>query len=185
MDIKDAKNRLLSEIKINNPSKFENFKRNIIKILERDKEFTDDEEQKEDINSYIENIQSSTDENQIKKNLYYYLYSDDNMVQDYIDVALGKASFDPIYEDVNDFTIGKTTQTSQGKTIVTDIDPETQSVTWSLNKGVTDEDIYKDLTNLIQKFEKAQLKDFHNKPKLIQLVKDLKTIRNKFKRTVR
>ena len=69
MNIRDAKNRLLSEIKVNNPSKFENFKRNIIKILERDKEFTDNEEQKEDINSYIENIQSSTDENQIKKNI--------------------------------------------------------------------------------------------------------------------
>lgn len=86
-------------------------------------------------------------------------------------------------EDVRDFAIGKSTNTSQGKTVVTDIDPETQSVTWSIKKEVNDEDIYKDLTNLIKKFENAQLKDFHSKPKLIQLVKDLKTIRNKFKRT--
>jgi len=87
-------------------------------------------------------------------------------------------------EDVSDFNIGQSSETGGRRTTVTDIDPETQSVTWSVKKEVDDSTIHKDLTDLINKFEKVQLKDFHSRPKLIQLVKDLKSIRNKFSRTV-
>jgi len=87
-------------------------------------------------------------------------------------------------EDVRDFKIGQTSEKGGRKTTVTDIDPETQSVTWSVKKDIGDEEIYKNLSDLISKFEKVQTKDFHSRPKLIQLIKDLKTIRNKFSRTV-
>jgi hypothetical protein len=87
-------------------------------------------------------------------------------------------------EDVSDFHIGQSSETGGRKTTVTDIDPETQSITWSVKKEVDNSTIHKDLSDLITKFEKVQLKDFHSRPKLIQLVKDLKSIRNKFSRTV-
>jgi len=92
--------------------------------------------------------------------------------------------YDDLNEDVSDFNIGQSSETGGRRTTVTDIDPETQSVTWSVKKEVDDSTIHKDLTDLISKFEKVQLKDFHSRPKLIQLVKDLKSIRNKFSRTV-
>lgn len=92
--------------------------------------------------------------------------------------------YDDLNEDVSDFNIGQSSETGGRRTTVTDIDPETQSVTWSVKKEVDDSTIHKDLSDLINKFEKVQLKDFHSRPKLIQLVKDLKSIRNKFSRTV-
>ena len=87
-------------------------------------------------------------------------------------------------EDVSKFKIGQTSQSGGHKSTVTDVDPTTQSVTWNIKKDITDKEIWDDLTKLIKKFETVQVKDFHSRPKLIQLIKDLKTIRNKFSRTV-
>jgi hypothetical protein len=88
-----------------------------------------------------------------------------------------------INEDIGDFKVGDKTKSGNRTTTVTDINPETGSVTWVVDKGINDEEIYEDMTKLIDKFSRVQLKDFHQRPKLIQLVKDLKSIRNKFKRT--
>lgn len=79
--------------------------------------------------------------------------------------------------------VGDTNKSGGRTTTVTDIDPETQSITWKINKEIDDNEVYDDMTKLIDKFSKVQLKDFHSRPKLIQLIKDLKSIRNKFKRT--
>jgi hypothetical protein len=89
-----------------------------------------------------------------------------------------------INEDVSGFNVGQTKQSDGHKSTVTDVDPTTQSVTWNITKELGDKEIWDDLTKIIRKFETVQVKDFHSRPKLIQLVKDLKSIRNKFSRTV-
>lgn len=85
-------------------------------------------------------------------------------------------------EDIKDFQIGKTTETPSGKTTITDIDPETQSVTWTVNKDLTDSDIHRDLSKLIDKLESNQ-KRYHDQKRIKQLLQKLKFIRNTFKRT--
>lgn len=85
-------------------------------------------------------------------------------------------------EDIGDFQIGKTTTTDTGKTTITDIDPETQSVTWKVNKDLTDDDIHRDLSKLIDKLESNQ-KRYHDQKRIKQLLQKLKFIRNTFKRT--
>lgn len=85
-------------------------------------------------------------------------------------------------EDIKDFQIGKTTETPSGKTTITDIDPETQSVTWTVNKDLTDSDIHRDLSKLINKLESNQ-KRYHDQKRIKQLLQKLKFIRNTFKRT--
>ncbi len=87
-------------------------------------------------------------------------------------------------EDVSDFSIGSSKQSDGHKSTVTDVDPTTQSVTWKIEKEIDETEIWNDLNKVIKKFETIQTKHFHSKPKLIQLIKDLKTIRNKFSRTI-
>ena len=89
-----------------------------------------------------------------------------------------------LLEGIEDFHIGKTTNTGDNKTTITDVDQETGSVTWSVKKDISDNEIHKDISSLIKKFETIQVKEFHSRPKLIQLIKDLKTIRNKFSRSI-
>jgi predicted metal-dependent hydrolase len=85
-------------------------------------------------------------------------------------------------EKIEDFEVGKTTETPTGKTTITDIDPETQSVTWTVNKSINDNDIHKDLSNIIHKLESYKSK-YEDKKRLASLLQKLKFIRNTFKRT--
>ena len=170
---------IITEIKVNNPNKLDLTKNNgeydyvdtdiVKRILMEKYPIYEDE-----IDSYCADIdETSGYENIGLKDLY----------EDF-EIYLGYIDDDELDEDVSDFNIGQSSETGGRRTTVTDIDPETQSVTWSVKKEVDDSTIHKDLTDLINKFEKVQLKDFHSRPKLIQLVKDLKSIRNKFSRTV-
>jgi hypothetical protein len=85
-------------------------------------------------------------------------------------------------EDINDFQVGKTSQTKTGKHTITDIDPETQSITWAINKKITDSDIYNDIDSLVRKLELYK-DEYNNEKRLNSLLQKLKFIRNTFKRT--
>lgn len=89
-----------------------------------------------------------------------------------------------ITEDISGFEIGKTTQTDTGKTTVTAIDPETKSVTWKVDKDITNDDIHKDLSVLINKLELYR-KKYPDTQKLLSLIQKIKFIRNTFKRSTR
>jgi Icc-related predicted phosphoesterase len=88
-------------------------------------------------------------------------------------------------ENLERFPIGKETNSGTGKTIVTDYDPETQSVTWKVKKDFDEDEIYDDLTKIIEKLEKVAVNRFHKNPKLTLLIKDLKTTRNRLKRSMK
>lgn len=181
MEIRDSKNFLLKEIKINNPSygglsmedfldykdkaeeEFDNYSENI----------SDDE--REEFDRYSNQVENSKNVKDIDDALLWLFSGDPNTLSDFKN---------GLSEDVRDFNIGQTSNNNGIKTTVTDVEPETQSVTWDVKKEITDEDIHKKMSSLINDFEKIKLKDFHSRPKLIQLIRDLKTIRNKFSRTI-
>ena len=175
MNIRDAKNRLLSEIKINNPNPtfemWEKLKSSIYDIMDNSWSEELDTEYFSMINKITNGF--GLDWNKLSNPKRTELINNTKKLLD-------KYKID---EDVNDFTIGKTTQTSQGKTIVTDIDPETQSVTWSVNKNLTDEDIHRDLSKLISKLE-SNKKNYSDEKRLKSLLQKLKFIRNTFKRSM-
>lgn len=178
MDIKQHKEFLLSEIKVNNPTinPIINKYKNIIDGAIREYKNLGHNNAGGSLYDYIcntldndiddewDNYLSFEEQEQLEKDINYYAKN--------------------LHEGVDDFHIGQTSNNNGIKTTVKDIDTTTQSVTWDVKKEVTDEDIHKKLTQLISDFEKVKLKDFHSRPKLIQLVKDLKTIRNKFSRTI-
>lgn len=180
MDIKQHKQFLLSEIKVNDPNKLDLVKNDgeydyvdtdLIKriLIKRYPRY------EEEIDSYCEDIDDTSGYEDINLK---DLYEDFETYSGYIDDE------DELDEGVDDFHIGQTSNNNGIKTTVKDVDNTTQSVTWDVKKEVTDQDIHKKMTQLINDFEKVKLKDFHSRPKLIQLVKDLKTIRNKFSRTI-
>ena len=175
MNIRDAKNRLLSEIKVNNPNPtfeiWEKLKLSIYDIMDNSWSEELDTEYFSMINKITNGF--GLDWNKLSNPKRAELINNTKKLLD-------KYKID---EDVNDFSIGKTTQTSQGKTIVTDIDPETQSVTWSVNKNLTDEDIHRDLSKLINKLE-SNKKNYSNEKRLKELLQKLKFIRNTFKRSM-
>ena len=175
MNIRDAKNKLLSEIKVNNPNPtfeiWEKLKLSIYDIMDNSWSEELDTEYFSMINKITNGF--GLDWNKLSNPKRAELINNTKKLLD-------KYKID---EDVNDFSIGKTTQTSQGKTIVTDIDPETQSVTWSVNKNLTDEDIHRDLSKLINKLE-SNKKNYSNEKRLKELLQKLKFIRNTFKRSM-
>ncbi len=137
-------------------------------------------------NQEINDFRDKIKPNYSQEDEHYIWYNNSDELNGYSKLSGGiiDREGNGLNEDVSDFNIGQSSNTGSRKTTVTDIDPETQSVTWSVKKEVDNDTIHKDLSDLITKFEKVQLIDFHSRPKLIQLVKDLKTIRNKFSRTV-
>lgn len=181
MDISKHKQHLLSEIKINNPvlgklsmeefldykdraqDEFYNYEENI------------SEEEREDFDRYNNQIENSNTLKDIDDALLW-LYSGDQKNVDAIKNGL--------QEDISGFEIGKTTQTNTGKTTVTAIDPETQSVTWKVDKDITNDDIHKDLSVLINKLELYK-KKYPDTQKLLSLIQKIKFIRNTFKRSTR
>ena len=88
-------------------------------------------------------------------------------------------------EDLERFPIGKITKQGINKTTVTDYNPETQSVTWKVEKDFDEDEIYDDLTKIIENLEKVAVKKFHKNPKLTILIKELKTTRNRLKRSIK
>jgi len=182
MDIKQHKQFLLSEIKINNPlrSKWEKYIIEELNNWEYEESVTWDlpvskNEEKE--------LQNNIDKNN----------GDLRITIDGWPLAIynGGTGFEfevmddkNLDEDVSNFKVGQTKQSDGHKSTVTDVNTTTQSVTWDIKKDITDKEIWDDLTKIIRKFETIQVKDFHSRPKLIQLIKDLKTIRNKFSRTI-
>lgn len=173
MDIKQYKQFLLSEIKVTDPSA-----QYMIIDWERDEPIM-----------FKGNLQ------QVKKTWWNWLEgghmeNETLYSQEEYDKEMEDMGDDDLFDDenldegVDDFHIGQTSNNNGIKTTVKDVDNITQSVTWDVKKEVTDADIHKKMTQLINDFEKVKLKDFHSRPKLIQLVKDLKTIRNKFSRTI-
>lgn len=172
MEIRDLKNKLLSND--NEYPHFQEWKSQIIENL-----LIDDDK--------IFNILKSENnpERFINLLVYYKLVDKNNSEKIKNLLRTGTHSDgEYIFEDNDWFKVGDKTKSPQGPTIVVHSDPETKSVTWDIKKEITEEEIYKDLSNLISKFESVQLKSFHQKPKLIQLIKSLKTIRNKFKRQI-
>lgn len=164
---------LLNEIKVNNPI-LKELKDELIDVINsyREDEGGDDKT----YDSVIDQINQAGNKDQLLSIMSLFL-SDEELAKEYIQGY-------SISEDVSGFNIGQTKTSDGHKTTVTDVDDTTQSVTWSVTKELTDKEIWDDLTKLIKKFETIQTKDFHSRPKLIQLLKDLKTIRNKFSRTI-
>ena len=87
-----------------------------------------------------------------------------------------------ILEDVEDFKIGDVTNSGGRKSIVTDIDKDTQSVTWNIKKELDDKDIHKYLTELINKLDENK-KNYYDQKRISNLLQKLKFIRNTFKRS--
>jgi len=176
---------IITEVKVNNPltkglsmeefyelrlgveEEFENYRENI------------GENEIEDFNNYLDKVEN-TDTIQDLDDALEWLYSGDkSQVEETKDHILKG-----LQEDVSKFKVGQTTQAGGHKSTVTDVDPTTQSVTWNIKKEISDKEIWDDLTKLLNKFEAIHLKDFHSRPKLNSLIRDLKTLRNKFSRTV-
>jgi hypothetical protein len=82
---------ILSEIKVNAPDKLSVLKRGLERVLEGDKEFTEEDEQIEEIDNYIRQIHNSDNEDEIEEILSNYLYNDSGMIQDYLSMALEKS----------------------------------------------------------------------------------------------
>ena len=78
------------------------------------------------------------------------------------------------------FKVGDVKRKGDITTKVTDIDDTTNSVSWDVKSEITDDTIKKDLTSLINKFDKYKDQD-----KLKELVRELRSIRNRFSRTTR
>jgi hypothetical protein len=173
MDIRDSKNFLLSEIKINTPPRravLNTGDRNDIIVYKKgikwndikDKPFLPDFENPEEVTWSLISFPN-------EKNTNKMWWNDDEI------------NFN-INENVDDFQIGKTTQSGTSKTTVTDIDPLTQSVTWKVDKDITDKDLHRELSILINKLESYK-KDYKDTKRLASLLQKLKFIRNTFKRT--
>jgi hypothetical protein len=169
MNITNAKNRLLSEINIKPigqlPPKFMTLSELQKWLKFNDEEFeklynavTRDIVGKEELLTWIRQNYGGE---KLQKLLRYYSNLD---------------------EDIKDFQIGQTSKTKTGKHIITDINPETQSVTWVINNKINDSDIHDDLSNLINKLE-GYREDYNNEKRLNSLLQKLKFIRNTFKRT--
>lgn len=181
MDISKYKQILLSEIKIDHP---------LIGGLSME-DFLDYQDKADDeFFNYSENI---SDEERGEFDSYWEKVKISNNVKDIDDALLWLYSYDQntlndfknnINEDISDFEIGKTTHTDTGKTTITNIDPETQSVTWKVDNDITNDDIHKDLSVLINKLELYK-KKYSDKQKLLSLIQKIKFIRNTFKRSTR
>lgn len=186
MDIKQHKQFLLSEIKVNDPFGVDSL---VNKLTSKDElEETLGEigyhwGTYASIKGYIEQI--SNDYNvdwDIARSAIDKIY--EKYKEHIVEYDADEHEDEDLDEDVSNFKIGQTSQSDGHKTTVTDVDPTTQSVTWSVKKDITDKEVWDDLTKVIRKFEVIKTKDFHSRPKLIQLIIDLKTIRNKFSRTI-
>jgi len=81
---------IITEVKVNKPDRLSVLKRGLEHVLEGDKEFTDDEHQVIGINDHIQDINKQEDEEGIREILSDYLFGDEGMIQDYIDMALNK-----------------------------------------------------------------------------------------------
>jgi hypothetical protein len=90
-----------------------------------------------------------------------------------------------LQEELGDFKLGQSKSTSTGKHTITDIDDTTGSITWKIEKEFDEDEIYNDLTKIIEKLEKIALNKFHKNPKLTILIKELKTTRNRLKRNIK
>ena len=123
---------------------------------------------------------------------YFFLPEEEDMydelelqIQNILDNNNINARIEGIFNEVSKFKVGDKSRSGDITTQVTDVDDETQSVTWDVKNEITDETIRKDLSSLITKFEKVHMKNFHDKPKLAGLVKELRSIRNRFTRTMK
>lgn len=169
MNITDRKNFLLSEIRISAPSR--------IPTINSWEDMTnwvglDAFESQELLDNITQNIFNRDELLSFIKSKYNGDIKD-KLIRYYSKIDEG-------LED--EFYVGKETETDTAKTVVTDIDNETQSVTWNVTKGLNDSDIHKELTKLINKLE-SQKKDYNNPKRLAILLQKLKFIRNTFKRT--
>jgi hypothetical protein len=176
MDITDAKNRLLKEIKVNSPiptfEMWDKLKLSIYNIMESQSSNIF----KEEYFSIISKITNGwgLNWNELSNVEKVQLYSQ-------MKKLLNKYS---INEELGDFKLGQSKSTSTGKHTITDMDDTTGSVTWKISKDLDEEEIYNDLTKIIEKLDKIKINKFHKNTKAYQLTKDLKTIRNKLSRTI-
>jgi hypothetical protein len=89
---------------------------------------------------------------------------------------------DLLNEEIDDFQVGDE-KTIGGKSHkITDIDPETKSITWDIKKRLNDGDIHNELTKLIN-FLTDRKDEYHDPKRLKELITKFKFIRNTFKRS--
>jgi len=126
------------------------------------------------------------------RNGYFFLPEEEEMydeleiqIQTILDDNDLNARIEGVFNEVSKFKVGDKSRKGDITTTVTGVDDETQSVSWDVKNEITDETIRKDLSSLISKFENVHMKNFHDKPKLSGLVKELRSIRNRFSRTMK
>lgn len=86
-------------------------------------------------------------------------------------------------EDIdNGFDVGDSKNIKGKIHTITDIDPETQSITWDIKKNLNDDDIHNELTKLIN-FLMNRKEEYYDYKRLNRLLQKLKFIRNTFKRS--
>jgi len=85
----------INEIKIEKPSLFETLRRNLIKLIEfnRDNYGYDDDDFIEDTNETIEDLENATTENELRKIIKYWVDGAESDVQYYFDLATYKEKF--------------------------------------------------------------------------------------------
>lgn len=92
------------------------------------------------------------------------------------------SSVGEISESLGGFEIGDEKVVGGDRHKIVDINPETQSVSWDIRKGMNDGDIHNYLSEIIKKLELGK-KDYYDQKRLARLMQKLKFIRNTFKRS--
>jgi hypothetical protein len=86
----------INEIKVNNPSRFETLKRNLIKLIEDDIKninYEEHEEEIEEANETIEGIKLAKNEKDLRNALIFYTLGEEENIQYYLDLASYKEKY--------------------------------------------------------------------------------------------